>query len=349
MLELFCSTRQQVCITRPTSRLFQLSVAAIALMGSNFVLACPAPAIGLPGQDVQLSVEHDGITRGYTLHIPASYDCSSPTPLLIGVHGYGGTGLGFENETARIFDRLEESGYIGLFPDGVESSPGSGVTAFNDLGSRNDDSPEGSTCLHHVQNYPAFENCGPDEPDRACTWGTSCADDVGYLQSLINLAKSELNIDEDRVFLMGFSQGAQTVATLACLLEDEIAAVVPVHGLAARGWSCGPQSKVSLLQVWGIRDNWVPLDGTASADGLLYESEDQAARVWAMAQGCSSEPTPFPTSADGVKRWSCYTHADCATEATIVSCGWHGGHQWPRTRRLGEFGLDVIWDFLEQQ
>ena len=39
-------------------------------------------------------------------------------PMMIGLHGYTGTGKGFENETIKIFEHINRNGYIGVFPDG---------------------------------------------------------------------------------------------------------------------------------------------------------------------------------------------------------------------------------------
>ncbi len=123
-------------------------------------------------------------------------------------------------------------------------------------------------------------------------------------------------------------------------------AVVPVHGFAANVYSCGPESTVSLFQIWGTNDPWVRADGAASDDGMQYDGADEAAAEWAIAQGCDAAPTHYQTRADGIQSWSCTSHANCSTGAEIVSCSWAGRHIWPVSKQAGNFGLNAIWDFI---
>lgn len=308
-----------------------------------------SPDIGIPGETVPVTLSHDGAQRVFHVHLPSAYDCSERLPVVIGVHGYGGSGPGFESNTTGMFDHVNANNYIGVFPTGLTASA-SGPTAFNDLGSRNDYGDDGKTCSKNGSfAYESFENCGPDEADRQCQWGTSCADDAGFFIAMIKYVKQHYSVDQDRIYMMGFSQGGQTVASLACELARELAAVVPVHGFATNGYSCGPTSKVSLFQIWGTRDQWVRSDGRLSADGMQYDAANESAAVWASNQGCETEITSYQTAADGIKKWRCEAHANCSSGAEIVTCSWAGGHSWPNTRQDGNFGLDAAWHFMSSK
>lgn len=304
---------------------------------------------GIPGKTIALGMEHDGESRTFHLHLPRDYDCLTPLPLVIGVHGYGGSGSDFENNTAAMFEHVNANNYIALYPTAMSASPG-GATSFNDLGSRNDSGPDGKTCSEPKTGYyPSFENCGAAEEQRECNWGTSCSDDVGFFKKLIAFAKNNYSVDSSRVYMLGFSQGGQTVSTLACPLQNEITAVAAIHGLAANGYSCGPQSKVSLLQIWGMRDKWVRADGRPSDDAVKYDAADEAAQEWASAQYCDKETKPYGTSDAKTTGWSCKTHLACKTGAEIVTCSWPGGHVWPRSQELGNFGLNTAWEFFSDK
>jgi polyhydroxybutyrate depolymerase len=325
-----------------------VAAGAFAVEGGTTRSACDASP-GVPGEDVSLTLMVGGVMRKHVLHLPTHYDCATPLPLVVGLHGYYGTGQGFENDTAEMFDHLNANNYIGVFPTGEESSPGSGVTSFNDLGSHFDEGPDGPTCTADPYPYGDFTNCSGSESDRQCHWGTSCANDTGYLKALVTRIQSGYKVDDSRIFMMGFSQGGQSVSGLACELDDIIAAVVPVHGFAANGYTCGPDSKVSLFQIYGSRDNTLRGDGEPGSDGMIYDAAAEAAQEWAIVQGCDAQATARPTESDGKKDWQCTEHKNCSTGAEIMTCGWSGEHVWPSTPRHGNFGLDEVWNFLKRQ
>lgn len=332
---------------------FLLFATSCALLPNNSALAqvsehntnCDLKS-GMPGKTVALEIEHDNESRQFHLHLPSSYDCQKKLPLVIGVHGYGGSGPDFESNTARMFQHVNENNYIALYPTAMSASA-RGATSFNDLGSRHDSGPDGKTCSGPNPGfYPAFENCGAAEILRECTWGTSCADDVGFFRKIIAFAKHNYTVDASRVYMLGFSQGGQTVASLACPLQDELTAVAAIHGFAANGYTCGPQSKVSLLQIWGTQDEWVRADGGASKDTMQYDSADEAAAEWAEAQHCEMQVNPYGPIQNNSNDLSCQAHAQCQTGAKIVTCSWPGTHVWPSSDKLGNFGLEKIWDFF---
>ncbi|MFK8050087.1 MAG: PHB depolymerase family esterase [Halioglobus sp.] len=303
----------------------------------------------VPGKTVAFEIEHDGEPRQFHLHLPSNYDCTENLALVIGVHGYGGSGPDFESNTANMFEHVNDNNYIALYPTAMAASPG-GATSFNDLGSRHDNGPDGKTCSQSNPGYyPAFENCGAAEKVRECTWGTSCADDVGFFRKMIAFAKLNYTVDSSRVFMLGFSQGGQTVASLACPLQEELTAVAAIHGFAANGYTCGPQSKVSLLQIWGTQDQWVRADGGASLDTMQYDSAEEAAQEWAAAQDCDPQASQYGSKSDDVDDWSCKAHANCKTGSEIITCSWPGAHTWPKTESLGNFGLNTIWDFFSNK
>lgn len=301
------------------------------------------------GMDRTLAIRSGNTDRSYVLHLPTNYACNTLYPVIIGLHGYTGSGSGFQHQTADMFASINLKGYIGVFPNATESTPGSGMTSFNDLGSRSDEGPKGPTCTTPSYAYNDFDNCPDTEQERQCHWGTSCADDLSFLRNLIDDLQQRYSIDDKRIFLMGFSQGAQTAAGLACGLQDKIAAVIPVHGFPAKGFSCGPAEKVSLFQIVGQLDQTVNGFGKESADGMIYDSATTTASVWAEEQHCAKNgSTPYPTIADGYLGWQCVEHANCASSASIVTCSWLGDHIWPRNDSKNP-GLQAIWEFLSKQ
>ena len=317
------------------------------LMLSPYVLSDCNPSPAIPGNDVPLSFMHDGVERSYVLHLPTNYDCETRLPVLVGVHGYGGSGSFWENQWAQIFDHVNEHNYIGLFPDGMHPSPQhTGVRGFNDLGSQHDDGPDGLTCKPPPMAYPKFDNCPDSYNDRICPWGNSCADDLGFIRALILHVLETYATDSSRIYMAGYSQGGSTTSGLAAHLADLLAAVAPLHGFQTNGYARGAETNLPYLQVWGTSDTTVPGTGLPASDGLIYESAEESAAVWAAAQGCSADGgTHWPSSADGKQGWHCTHHADCKKESEVVSCQWDGAHIWPLDGD-DNFGWDVVWAFF---
>ena len=310
----------------------------------------PAPCVADPaaaGEDTALSLTHDGQTRTFMVRLPADYDCT-PRPVLIGVHGYYGSGSGFANSTAALSEHLDAHGYIGLFPDGLPMSTSApAVTSFNDLGSRHDGGPDGPTCDDDPWDYGSYTNCGAAEVDRACHWGTSCADDEGFFRAMLSRAQEHWSVDAARVYMTGFSQGGQTVQSMACPMSDVLAAIAPSHGFSANGYTCAPETPMGMMQVWGERDRIVPGDDGLANDGYIYDDAAETAAVWATAQDCAGDgATAYPTGSDGARGWSCTEHVGCATGTEVVTCQWNGAHIWPSSGEHGNFPLHEIWTFL---
>ena len=73
-----------------------------------------------PENHIDGSITIDGIKRTYHLYIPTIYDGKKDVPLLIVLHGRGGTGKGIEEKTTlEGFDKLaEKDNFIVVYPDG---------------------------------------------------------------------------------------------------------------------------------------------------------------------------------------------------------------------------------------
>ena len=81
--------------------------------------------------------------------------------------------------------------------------------------------------------------------------GDGTVDDVGYLTDLINEAKAEFNIDDDRVYLVGHSNGGFMAFTMACERSELITAIMSLAGSSfTTAPECSPRTEpVGVLQV----------------------------------------------------------------------------------------------------
>lgn len=82
----------------------------------SFILIIPH---ALNAQSYQIN--HDGLTREYILHVPASYDGSSPVPLIFNFHGYGSSNIAQIYYTS--FNNVADTaGFIVVYPNAVNNS-----------------------------------------------------------------------------------------------------------------------------------------------------------------------------------------------------------------------------------
>lgn len=120
--------------------------------------------------------------------------------------------------------------------------------------------------------------------------------DVEYLLAVIHDIESKYRIDRARVFLVGYSQGANMAYRVACDAADDVAAVV---GIAAEARYCHPTRPVSVLQVHGTGDDVV---GYYGDDRIPPDpntpSAHQSVRLWAERNTCSTTITRSTTTLD---------------------------------------------------
>ncbi len=285
--------------------------------------------------------------RIYLLHIPSGYDPNAPTPLVLSIHGYTDTAGGMESGTG-MSRHADKYNYIVIYPQATNfKSDGKLITSWNDLTCNASPGPAGPICAANHTQYAVPSDCGPEVTKDSCNWCT-CNDDLSYINAVLDEAEANLCVDLNRVYATGMSNGGMFTNRLGCSLAERFAAIAPVAGTLAKGFSCAPDSSdpTSLLYIHGREDDYVDVTGKTSTDGYFYTSVDELTGLWAsdQSQGCSDEVTPYPTIADGISGLSCTQHKNCKTGAEVVSCWWDAGHAWPGGS--SPWGNDLIWDFF---
>ncbi len=130
---------------------------------------------------------------GWTALFGACAGAPAGHPLLVMMHGAGGTPAGLQQWTG-MDTAATDAGYITVFPEGLDES--------RDLG------------------------CG------TCTSaGTQGIDDIRFIETLVRQLADSLPVDTTRVFLVGHSLGAQFVHYFACEALLVPAGIAAVSGL----------------------------------------------------------------------------------------------------------------------
>lgn len=169
-----------------------------------------------PPSDATWTVNVGGVARTANVHVPASYDPQTRTPLVINVHGRT-SNAAQQASVSRVIPKSDAAGFVVIHPQSITSP-----TSFN-----------GGAC------------CDPAS--------TTNVDDGGFVRELIDEAAARLCIDPDRVYVMGLSNGGYMAYRAACELADRVAAVASVAGALLLS-GCAPSRPVPLLHVHGDDD-----------------------------------------------------------------------------------------------
>jgi len=177
---------------------------------------------------LQTIVSQD-LKREYLLRVPSSYKKDSDMPLVVVLHGRTGTGTSAEKRS-KFTELGEQEGFITVYP-----------TALKDL----------------LQNVSTWTS------ESSRNIGAKNYDDINYIKDLIDYLKSNLNIDNKRIYLTGFSNGAFMTYKFAFKEGNMFAAIAPVSGFSKRlRLSSAPKKgPVSLLHIHGMKDPILPVDG----------------------------------------------------------------------------------------
>lgn len=248
----------------------------------------------------ELSV--DGWARTYRLHVADDDPATTARPLLLVLHGGGGSARQIEAKTG--FSRTASSRRLLVaYPDGT----GSGAAHTWNAG----------RCCGYAQGHDV--------------------DDVAFLAAVIRQLVGSGLADPDRVFVAGFSNGGMMAYRFACERADLVAGIAVVSG-AQNVSTCAPASGVSVLIIHGTADPIVPYGGgpprRAVPGPLGSWSNASVADAWAFWTDHNSCPPPREgsrgASSATVPRAAVTVAAPCAGGTRMERYTIDGGgHEWP--------------------
>ena len=266
------------------------------------------------------TIASSGVTRRYLLYVPKTYNRSKPTPLVISLHP-AATWPAVEMSISRWNDLAEQHGFIVVYPEG------SGAF-FGGLGPGPQIWPQG---LHSLPR------------------------DVRFISDLIDKLESEYNIDPNRIYADGMSNGGGMAFALSCRLSDRIAAVGAVASAQLLEWEwCRDSKPVPTVVFHGTADRVAPYQGGRSpiAPGTFPNIPDWTARV-ARKNQCKGYPLDIRIS-PSVRRLA---YTNCAESGDVILYTVEGGgHTWPGGKHLAEWiagrttddinASKVMWEFF---
>jgi polyhydroxybutyrate depolymerase len=270
-----------------------VAVSAVIGAAAQAQKADPSPtAITAPG-DYRFSFRHGGFERFYLVHVPRSYRPGRPMPLLIALHGGGGS-ADYQASDAKygLISKSERAGFIAVFPNGF-SRFGGKLATWN----------AGTCCAGAVRNQ---------------------VDDVGFIREVIRRVERQASVDPRRVFATGMSNGAMMSWRLACE-APEIRAIAPVEG-TDNTLHCNPARPVPVIQFHAIDDEMVAFNGgpgPSSFTKVNFTSVPATQSKWVALNRADPKAVRVLT----VPGAHCDLHRGAAPVELCVTDS--GGHSWP--------------------
>ena len=272
-------------------------------------------------QQINKTLFFDGQSRSYIVYIPASYNGSTEYPLLFSFHGGGGTAAGFIY-TNDMRPLADTAAFIAVYPQAAV------------------DPLDGSNSWLH--KAPTAHN------------------DVNFIEAIIDTLSNNYNIDNDRVYACGYSEGGIFSYELGCRLNNRIAAFSAVSGSMLVDafrvsyynlGNCSPIHPTAVLLIPGTADS--NPHSTYSGFQPYYMSVNEITTYWANHNNTDANPIITPISninnSDGstieMRIWKNGDNCVAVEELKVIN----GDHDWP-----GSFGnMDInatqeIWKFLSQ-
>lgn len=263
-------------------------------------------------------LQYDGERRMYLSYAPKdAAQLAGKRPLIIVLHGGGGTARQISRGTFRRFDRwADELGFFVVYPNAIGKMWDTGGGRIS-------------------------ESLSPRR------------NDLGFLEHVIDQMAAKHPIDRSRVFATGISRGGHASFMLACR-SNKVRAIAPVAMNLPKHLTadCRRAKATGLVLINGTQDPLVPFEGgRVTALGKprdLVESAQQTLAVFARRNECSgvSGQRRIDKANDGTvvehRVWGCSK----APMANFKVVG--GGHTWPSEksvlpeRIVGRVSKDIV-------
>lgn len=272
------------------------------------------------------SIVSGGVTRTYRLYVPLMYDPATAVPLVMNFHGLGTTSA-LQESYGDFRQIADTANFIIVHPQGL-------VLPFVNLNGWNN-------FFTPAQSVP----------------------DINFTSELLDTIKAHYNINMNRVYSTGFSNGGFMSYILACRLSERFAAIASVSGSITTSQLnvCNTLHPMPIMQIHGTADSIVQYDGTGGM--IAATMVDTLINRWVVFNNCNATPTidSLPnintTDSTTVVHYV-YGGGDAPVEFYKII---KGGHTWPgattslgTVSQVGVTNMDFtankeIWRFFSQQ
>ena len=252
------------------------------------------------------SIVHNGVNREYVLYIPNSYDGTSSVPLMLNFHGFGGSASDYMQE-ADMRSLAEANTFIIIYPQG--------------------------SCLDGLSHWNACPSGGDNKSD---------ADDFGFVEAIINEISSQYNVDMERIYAAGYSNGGMMAYGLANYKSNLVAAVASVSGvmLECTGSTSHPMPVVHLH---GTSDGVLPYNGSSD-----WNSAQSTLDYWINFNNTITTPTVSIDNSGGMSIEH-YVYDQGDSSVSVEHYKFIGAdHVWFSATYQDQNTSELVWNFVSR-
>jgi polyhydroxybutyrate depolymerase len=252
------------------------------------------------------SIVHNGVNREYVLYIPNSYDGTSSVPLMLNFHGFGGSASDYMQE-ADMRSLAEADTFILIYPQG--------------------------SCLDGLSHWNACPLGGDNKSD---------ADDFSFVEAIINEISSQYNVDMERIYAAGYSNGGMMAYGLANYKSNLVAAVASVSGvmLECTGSTSHPMPVVHLH---GTSDGVLPYNGSSD-----WNSAQSTLDYWINFNNTITTPTVSIDNSGGMSIEH-YVYDQGDSSVSVEHYKFIGGdHVWFSATYQDQNTSELVWNFVSR-
>ena len=183
----------------------------------------------------------------------------------------------------------------------------------------------------------------PEGIERSWNLGkeASTANDTDFIERIVESLQSVANIDHEKRYVVGFSNGAGMAHKLGIESNQFSAFVAVVTSLTTDNLPSNNSGNPSVMQILGADDESVPYEGGEGVMGHVFLSGNESARVWAEHNNCNLTATNSTLSDGSIRS----VYSGCVNDGEVINYRVaNAGHSIDQNF---EGGLNsLIWRFL---
>jgi poly(3-hydroxybutyrate) depolymerase len=252
------------------SKIFTLAIGLALLPATAFIVSFVALTSAdrkvLFGSRYQLPIDNE--IRTYRLHLPKE----KVDRVIIGLDGLGGSGRRFAYYTG--LHNVAGQGTVVAYPDPVKTTQPGIKNGWNS-----------GFC------------CGSG-------WKSN-KNDAKFVLEIVNELKRKYNLSPQRIYLVGFSNGALMAQRLIADYPDMFGGAAIVSGsIGANDARFTPKKPVPVILIHGEKDTIIPYHGGVGSSDKSFSwlSFEETTRAWAGVNG-QTAPTTIITYKDIGHQW----------------------------------------------
>ncbi len=213
--------------------------------------------------------------------------------------------------------------------------------------------PNGSSRLprQHLATWNAGRCCGYARDGKI--------DDIRFVKLVIGDIEQKANVDNEKIFAVGMSNGGMLAHRIACEMADTFRAIASVAGTDNTN-CCTPSRPISVLHIHAGDDTHVLFNGGAGKNAFRdkskvteFTSVPETINRWVIRNNAGKTPRRI-IDVPGAYA-DLYTSRQNKAQIELVVTE-KGGHSWPGGKSVrgkkpskAIVASDIIWDFFMRQ